>query len=50
MAMNNFEKMCKRLNNFKNCGCFLCDTKNEYTCANNAVKAYVGEDSYFIKY
>lgn len=44
MAMNDFEKICKRLNDSKKCGCFLCDAENEYICANNAVKAYVGED------
>lgn len=44
MAMNDFEKICKRLNDSKKCGCFLCDAENEYICADNAVKTYVGED------
>ena len=41
---NTFEKMCKELNEIKPCGCSMCIASNEYVCAYNAVKEYVGED------
>lgn len=42
MQMNDYENMCKRLDNAKRCGCSACKADNEYICAYNAVKAYVG--------
>lgn len=41
---NTFEKMCKELNEIKPCGCSMCTASNEYVCAYNAVKEYVGKD------
>lgn len=41
---NAFEKMCKELDEIKPCGCSMCVASNEYVCAYNAVKAYVGKD------
>lgn len=41
---NAFEKMCNDLNEIKPCGCSMCIASNEYLCAYNAVKEYVGKD------
>ena len=41
---NAFEKMCNELSKIKYCGCSMCVASNEYVCAYNAVKEYVGKD------
>ncbi len=42
--MNDFEKMCKQLNNNKKCRCNACVIDNEYVCAYVALKKYVSND------
>ena len=44
MQMNDYEIMCMSLEKAKRCGCSACKTDNEYICAYNTVKAYVGTD------
>ena len=44
--MNDFEKMCMRLNNAKKCGKCAYGSDNEYICAYHAVKNYVQDNNY----
>ena len=42
--MNDFEKICKNLNERKTCNNHMCKVTNEYICAKRAVEMYVNGD------
>lgn len=41
---NDFEAMCRRLDENRGCGCKICIGENKYLCAKNAVIQYVKND------